>query len=411
LKSSLKSEFFFDLEQKYGAHNYKPLPVVLSKGEGIYLWDIHNKKYFDFLSAYSAVNQGHCNPKIIKALNTQANKLTLTSRAFYNDVLGDYEKYITNIFKYDKVLPMNTGVEGGETAIKLARKWGYLIKKIPENRARVVFATGNFWGRTLAAISSSDDPLSYGDFGPYMPGYDIIPYNDLNSLEVKLKNPETTAFMVEPIQGEAGVIVPDDGYLASVRSLCTKYNVLFIADEVQTGLGRTGKMLATDYEKARPDILILGKALSGGVIPASAVLADDEIMLCIKPGEHGSTFGGNPLASSVCHAALKVIIDEKLSENSYLLGKRFRKSLNSYVEKSSIVLKIRGKGLLNAIEIDNSFDNEIAWKICLELMNKGLLAKPTHGNIIRFAPPLVITEKQLDQCIAIITRTLEMFEP
>jgi ornithine--oxo-acid transaminase len=375
------------------------------------LWDIHSKKYFDFLSAYSAVNQGHCNPKILEALNIQAKKLTLTSRAFYNDVLGDYEKYITNIFKYDKVLPMNTGVEGGETAIKLARKWGYLIKKIPKNKARVVFATGNFWGRTLAAISSSDDPLSYSDFGPYMPGYDIIPYNDLNSLEEKLKNPETTAFMVEPIQGEAGVIVPDDGYLASVRFLCTKYNVLFIADEVQTGLGRTGKMLATDYEKARPDILILGKALSGGVIPASAVLADDEIMLCIKPGEHGSTFGGNPLASSVCHAALKVIIDEKLSENSYLLGKRFRKSLNSYVEKSSIVLKIRGKGLLNAIEIDNSSDKEIAWKICLELKNNGLLAKPTHGNIIRFAPPLVITEKQLDQCIGIIIHTLETFEP
>jgi ornithine--oxo-acid transaminase len=375
------------------------------------LWDIHSKKYFDFLSAYSAVNQGHCNPKILEALNIQANKLTLTSRAFYNDVLGDYEKYITNIFKYDKVLPMNTGVEGGETAIKLARKWGYLIKKIPKNKARVVFATGNFWGRTLAAISSSDDPLSYSDFGPYMPGYDIIPYNDLNSLEEKLKNPETTAFMVEPIQGEAGVIVPDDGYLASVRFLCTKYNVLFIADEVQTGLGRTGKMLATDYEKARPDILILGKALSGGVIPASAVLADDEIMLCIKPGEHGSTFGGNPLASSVCHAALKIIIDEKLSENSYLLGKRFRKSLNSYVEKSSIVLKIRGKGLLNAIEIDNRSDKEIAWKICLELKNNGLLAKPTHGNIIRFAPPLVITEKQLDQCIGIIIHTLETFEP
>ena len=411
MKSSLNSKFFFDVEHKYGAHNYKPLPVVLSRGEGIYLWDIHNKKYFDFLSAYSAVNQGHCNPKILEALNIQAKKLTLTSRAFYNDVLGDYEKYITNIFKYDKVLPMNTGVEGGETAIKLARKWGYLIKKIPKNKARVVFATGNFWGRTLAAISSSDDPLSYSDFGPYMPGYDIIPYNDLNSLEEKLKNPETTAFMVEPIQGEAGVIVPDDGYLASVRSLCTKYNVLFIADEVQTGLGRTGKMLATDYEKARPDILILGKALSGGVIPASAVLADDEIMLCIKPGEHGSTFGGNPLASSVCHAALKVIIDEKLSENSYLLGKRFRKSLNSYVEKSSIVLKIRGKGLLNAIEIDNSSDKEIAWKICLELKNNGLLAKPTHGNIIRFAPPLVITEKQLDQCIGIIIHTLEIFEP
>ena len=411
MKSSLNSKFFFDVEHKYGAHNYKPLPVVLSRGEGIYLWDIHSKKYFDFLSAYSAVNQGHCNPKILEALNIQAKKLTLTSRAFYNDVLGDYEKYITNIFKYDKVLPMNTGVEGGETAIKLARKWGYLIKKIPKNKARVVFATGNFWGRTLAAISSSDDPLSYSDFGPYMPGYDIIPYNDLNSLEEKLKNPETTAFMVEPIQGEAGVIVPDDGYLASVRSLCTKYNVLFIADEVQTGLGRTGKMLATDYEKARPDILILGKALSGGVIPASAVLADDEIMLCIKPGEHGSTFGGNPLASSVCHAALKVIIDEKLSENSYLLGKRFRKSLNSYVEKSSIVLKIRGKGLLNAIEIDNRSDKEIAWKICLELKNNGLLAKPTHGNIIRFAPPLVITEKQLDQCVGIIIHTLETFEP
>ena len=411
MKSSLNSKFFFDVEHKYGAHNYKPLPVVLSRGEGIYLWDIHSKKYFDFLSAYSAVNQGHCNPKILEALNIQAKKLTLTSRAFYNDVLGDYEKYITNIFKYDKVLPMNTGVEGGETAIKLARKWGYLIKKIPKNKARVVFATGNFWGRTLAAISSSDDPLSYSDFGPYMPGYDIIPYNDLNSLEEKLKNPETTAFMVEPVQGEAGVIVPDDGYLASVRSLCTKYNVLFIADEVQTGLGRTGKMLATDYEKARPDILILGKALSGGVIPASAVLADDEIMLCIKPGEHGSTFGGNPLASSVCHAALKVIIDEKLSENSYLLGKRFRKSLNSYVDKSSIVLKIRGKGLLNAIEIDNSSDKEIAWKICLELKNNGLLAKPTHGNIIRFAPPLVITEKQLDQCIGIIIHTLEIFEP
>ena len=411
MKSSLNSKFFFEVEHKYGAHNYKPLPVVLSRGEGIYLWDIHSKKYFDFLSAYSAVNQGHCNPKILEALNIQAKKLTLTSRAFYNDVLGDYEKYITNIFKYDKVLPMNTGVEGGETAIKLARKWGYLIKKIPKNKARVVFATGNFWGRTLAAISSSDDPLSYSDFGPYMPGYDIIPYNDLNSLEEKLKNPETTAFMVEPVQGEAGVIVPDDGYLASVRSLCTKYNVLFIADEVQTGLGRTGKMLATDYEKARPDILILGKALSGGVIPASAVLADDEIMLCIKPGEHGSTFGGNPLASSVCHAALKVIIDEKLSENSYLLGKRFRKSLNSYVDKSSIVLKIRGKGLLNAIEIDNSSDKEIAWKICLELKNNGLLAKPTHGNIIRFAPPLVITEKQLDQCIGIIIHTLETFEP
>ena len=410
MKNSLKSKFYFDLELNHGAQNYKPLPVVLSKGQGVFLWDIDKKKYYDFLSAYSAVNQGHCHPKIIEALNLQANKLTLTSRAFYNDILGTYEKYITNIFNYDKVLPMNTGVEGGETAIKLARKWGYLKKKITKNKARVVFANGNFWGRTLAAISSSDDPLSYSDFGPFMPGYDIIPYNDLNSLEEKLKNPETAAFMVEPIQGEAGVIVPDSGYLSSVRYLCTKYNVLFIADEVQTGLGRTGKMLATDYEKARPDILILGKALSAGVVPASAVLADDEIMLCIKPGEHGSTFGGNPLASSVCLTALKVVIDEKLDENAYLLGNKFRSDLKSYIEKSSIVKEIRGKGLLNAIEINSSSESKIALNICIELMKNGLLAKPTHGNIIRFAPPLVRTEKQLDDCIKIITSVLKTFE-
>ena len=410
MKNSLKSKFYFDLELNHGAQNYKPLPVVLSKGQGVFLWDIDKKKYYDFLSAYSAVNQGHCHPKIIEALNLQANKLTLTSRAFYNDILGTYEKYITNIFNYDKVLPMNTGVEGGETAIKLARKWGYLKKKITKNKARVVFANGNFWGRTLAAISSSDDPLSYSDFGPFMPGYDIIPYNDLNSLEEKLKNPETAAFMVEPIQGEAGVIVPDSGYLSSVRYLCTKYNVLFIADEVQTGLGRTGKMLATDYEKARPDILILGKALSAGVVPASAVLADDEIMLCIKPGEHGSTFGGNPLASSVCLAAIKVVIDEKLDVNAYLLGNKFRSDLKSYIEKSSIVKEIRGKGLLNAIEINSSSESKIALNICIELMKNGLLAKPTHGNIIRFAPPLVITEKQLDDCIKIITSVLKTFE-
>ena len=410
MKNSLKSKFYFDLELNHGAQNYKPLPVVLSKGQGVFLWDIDKKKYYDFLSAYSAVNQGHCHPKIIEALNLQANKLTLTSRAFYNDILGTYEKYITNIFNYDKVLPMNTGVEGGETAIKLARKWGYLKKKITKNKARVVFANGNFWGRTLAAISSSDDPLSYSDFGPFMPGYDIIPYNDLNSLEEKLKNPETAAFMVEPIQGEAGVIVPDSGYLSSVRYLCTKYNVLFIADEVQTGLGRTGKMLATDYEKARPDILILGKALSAGVVPASAVLADDEIMLCIKPGEHGSTFGGNPLASSVCLTALKVVIDEKLDENAYLLGNKFRSDLKSYIEKSSSVKEIRGKGLLNAIEINSSSESKIALNICIELMKNGLLAKPTHGNIIRFAPPLVITEKQLDDCIKIITSVLKTFE-
>ena len=403
-------QHFIDLEYNHGAHNYKPIPVVLSKGEGVYLWDVDGKKYFDFLSAYSAVNQGHCHPEILKVLNSQANKLTLTSRAFYNDVLGVYEKYITNLFKYDKVLPMNTGVEGGETAIKLARKWGYLKKKIPHNKARIVFANGNFWGRTLAAISSSDDPSSYKNFGPYMPGYDIIPYNDLISLEEKLKNHNTAAFMIEPIQGEAGVIVPDEGYLSSVRSLCSKHNVLLIIDEVQTGLGRTGKMLASDHEKVRADILILGKALSGGVLPASAVLANNEIMLCIKPGEHGSTFGGNPLASSVCMAALKVIVDENLSNNSYLLGEKFRSSLKSYIDKSSIVLSIRGKGLLNAIEIDNNKKNDLAWEICLKLKEKGLLAKPTHGNIIRFAPPLVITEEELDKCIQIITSTLKIYE-
>ena len=405
-----ETQHFIDLEYNYGAHNYKPIPVVLSKGEGVYLWDVDGKKYFDFLSAYSAVNQGHCHPEILKVLNSQANKLTLTSRAFYNDVLGVYEKYITNLFKYDKVLPMNTGVEGGETAIKLARKWGYLKKKIPHNKARIVFANGNFWGRTLAAISSSDDPSSYKNFGPYMPGYDIIPYNDLISLEEKLKNHNTAAFMIEPIQGEAGVIVPDEGYLSSVRSLCSKHNVLLIIDEVQTGLGRTGKMLASDHEKVRADILILGKALSGGVLPASAVLANNEIMLCIKPGEHGSTFGGNPLASSVCMAALKVIVDENLSNNSYLLGEKFRSSLKSYIDKSSIVLSIRGKGLLNAIEIDNNKKNNLAWEICLKLKEKGLLAKPTHGNIIRFAPPLVITEEELDKCIQIITSTLKIYE-
>ena len=411
MDTTVKSSYYIDLENNHGAHNYKPIPVVLSRGKGIYLWDVDGKKYFDFLSAYSAVNQGHCHPKIIEVLNSQANKLTLTSRAFHNDVLGVYEKFITDIFKYDKVLPMNTGVEAGETAIKLARKWGYLKKKIPNNKARIIFANGNFWGRTLAAISSSDDPLSFKGFGPYMPGYDIIPYNDLQSLEDKLKNHETAAFMIEPIQGEAGVIVPDDGYLSNVRNLCTKYNVLLIVDEVQTGLGRTGKMLASDYEDVRPDILILGKALSGGILPASAVLADNNVMLCIKPGEHGSTFGGNPLASSICLEALKVIIEEKLSNNSFFLGKKFRSSLKSYIENSSIVSKIRGKGLLNAIEVDNSNENEIAWKICIKLKENGLLAKPTHGNIIRFAPPLVINEEQLSQCVDIIINTLKTFEP
>ena len=330
----MKTNDYLNLELKYGAHNYHPLPVVLSKGEGIYLWDVEGKKYYDFLSAYSAVNQGHCHPKIIKALTDQANQLTLTSRAFYNDILGPYEKFITDFFGYDKVLPMNTGVEGGETANKLARKWGYLKKGIPENEARIIFAKGNFWGRTLAAISSSDDPTSYKGFGPYMPGYDLIPYNDLEALENELKDPNVCAFMVEPIQGEAGVIVPNDGYLKGVRNLCDKYNVLFIADEVQTGIGRTGKILACDHEDVKPDLLILGKALSGGVFPVSAVLANDDVMLCIKPGEHGSTFGGNPVACKVAMAALEVIIDEKLSENAEKLGHIFREELKNI--KSSI---------------------------------------------------------------------------
>ena len=398
------------LENKFGAHNYHPLPVVLKKGVGVYLWDVEGNKYYDFLSAYSAVNQGHCHPKINKALHDQAKVLTLTSRAFHNDILGSYEQYITKLFGYDKVLPMNTGVEGGETANKIARKWGYLKKGIRKDQARIVFASGNFWGRTLAAISTSDDPLSYEGFGPYMPGYDIIPYNNLEALEQKLKDPNVCAFMVEPIQGEAGVVVPDEGYLSGVRLLCNKYNVLFIADEVQTGIGRTGKMLATDYEASRPDILILGKALSGGVFPVSAVLADDDIMMCIGPGEHGSTFGGNPLACAVAHAALKVVIDEDLTQNAFDLGNLFRDKLNLYIKDSSIVKLVRGKGLLNAIVINDSPVSKTAWNICLKLRDNGLLAKPTHGNIIRFAPPLVISKVQLLDCIKIIIDTLKAFE-
>ena len=397
-------------ENKFGAHNYYPLPVVLSRGEGVYVWDINDKKYYDFLSAYSAVNQGHCHPKILEVLNTQASKLTLTSRAFHNDVLGDYEQYITNLFGYDKVLPMNTGVEGGETANKLARKWGYMKKGIQEDKARIIFAQGNFWGRTLAAISSSDDPLSYKGFGPYMPGYTLIPYNDLSALEQEFQDSNVAAFMVEPIQGEAGVVVPDEGYLAGVRSLCTQYNVLFIADEVQTGIARTGKMLACDYEDARPDILILGKALSGGVLPVSAVLADDDIMLCIQPGEHGSTFGGNPLACKVAQAALEVVINEDLANNAAVLGELFRNELTQRLSSTKIVKLIRGKGLLNAIVINDSEDSSTAWDMCLILRNNGLLAKPTHGNIIRFAPPLVITKEQLLDCIDIIVNTLESFD-
>ena len=405
----MDSNTLIDLENNFGAHNYHPLPVVLDRGEGVFVWDAEGKKYFDFLSAYSAVNQGHCHPRIIEALVKQASKLTLTSRAFFNSQLGPYEKFICELFNYDKVLPMNTGVEGGETANKLARKWGYLKKNIPENKARIIFAKGNFWGRTLAAISSSDDPLSYEGFGPYMPGYDLIPYNDLDALENELKDSNVAAFMVEPIQGEAGVVVPDEGYLKGVRELCTKYNVLFIADEVQTGIGRTGKLLATDYENAKPDILILGKALSGGVFPVSAVLANNEVMMCIKPGEHGSTFGGNPLACVVAKAALDVIVDEKLSENAFELGNYFRSEINKFIEKSDLVNLIRGKGLLNAIVINDLETSETAWNLCVEMKNNGLLAKPTHGNIIRFAPPLTITKEELKTCIEIITNTVENY--
>ena len=401
------SSEYIELENKFGAHNYHPLPVVLSKGDGVFVWDVEGNKYYDFLSSYSAVNQGHCHPKIINALKDQASVLTLTSRAFHNNVLGEYEKYMTDLFGYDKVLPMNTGVEGGETANKLARKWGYNIKGIEKNKARIIFAKGNFWGRTLAAISSSDDPVSYEGFGPYMPGYDLIPYNNLELLEKELKDPNVCAFMVEPIQGEAGVVVPDVGYLAGVRKLCTKYNVLFIADEVQTGIGRTGRMLACDFEDARPDILILGKALSGGVFPVSAILADDEVMLCIKPGEHGSTFGGNPLACKVAMAALDVVVEEKLAQKAEHLGKIFRDNLQAV--SSDMISLVRGKGLLNAIVIKPK-DGIEAWDVCLKLRDNGLLAKPTHGDIIRFAPPLVITESQLLDCISIIKNTILSFE-
>ena len=401
-----QSQKYIDLEHKFGAHNYHPLPVVLCKGKGVYVWDVDGKNILTFYHLILQSIRGTVIQKIINALKDQADILTLTSRAFYNNTLAEYEQYITDYFGYDKVLPMNTGVEGGETANKLARKWGYLKKGIPQNKARIIFAKGNFWGRTLAAISSSDDPLSYEGFGPYMPGYDLIPYNDLDALENELKDPNVAAFMVEPIQGEAGVIVPSDGYLSGVRDLCTKYNVLFIADEVQTGIARTGKLLATDYEDARPDILVLGKALSGGVFPVSAVLADDEIMMCIKPGEHGSTFGGNPLANKVAIAALEVVKNENLAENAMSLGILLREELNAI--DSDMISSVRGKGLLNAIVIKPKGEFE-AWDVCLRLRDNGLLAKPTHGDIIRFAPPLTITKEQLVDCIHIIKKTILSF--
>ena len=406
----ISSKKFIDLEQQYGAHNYHPLPVVLSRGEGVYVWDVDDKKYFDFLSAYSAVNQGHCHPKIIKALVDQASKLTLTSRAFYNDVLGDYEKFVTEFFGYDRLLPMNTGVEGGETAVKLARKWAYLKKGVEKNKAKIIFVQGNFWGRTLAAISSSNDPLSTDGFGPFMPGYEIIPYNDLSSLEEAIKDPNVAAFMVEPIQGEAGVVVPDDDYLLKAYELCKKNNVLFIADEVQTGIARTGKLTCCDHHGFKPDLLILGKALSGGVYPVSAVLTSHEIMLTIKPGEHGSTYGGNPLGCKVAMAALRIVKDEMLAENANLMGNYFREKLNQYISKSNIIKLIRGKGLLNAIVINDDEDSNTAWDICLKLKENGLLAKPTHGNIIRFAPPLIINKNQIDQAVEIIIKSVYEYE-
>jgi len=395
---------YIGLEEKYGAHNYHPLPVVLNKGEGVYVWDVDGKRYYDFLSGYSAVNQGHCHPKIIAALMQQAQQLTLTSRAFHSNLLGQYEKYITEYFGYDKVLPMNTGVEGGETAIKLARRWGYTVKGIEENKAKIIFASGNFWGRTMAAISSSTDPSSYANFGPFMPGFEIVDYNNLPALEKALQDKNVAAFMFEPIQGEAGVLVPDEGYLTGIRNLCTEYNVLMIADEIQTGLARTGKMLACDHENVRPDILILGKALSGGILPVIAVLCDDEIMLTIKPGEHGSTYGGNPLACAVAMKALEVLKEENMAANAEAMGELLRSELRKL--NSPFVSIVRGKGLLNAIVIKHS-NPEAAWDLCLALKKNGLLAKPTHGDKIRFAPPLLINKEQMMECVGIIEKSLK----
>ncbi|WP_375447786.1 ornithine--oxo-acid transaminase [uncultured Fibrella sp.] len=401
------------LEDQYGAHNYHPLPVVLSRGEGVFVWDVDNRRYYDFLSAYSAVSQGHCHPRIINALTQQAQRLTLTSRAFHNDQLGRCEKYLCDYFGYDKVLMMNSGVEAGETALKLTRKWAYKVKGIPQNQAKTVFAEGNFWGRTLAAISSSTDPSSTNDYGPLLPGYVLVPYNDLAALEAAFAaDPNIAGFMVEPIQGEAGVLVPDEGYLRGVRSLCTQYNVLFIADEVQTGIGRTGRRIACDHENVKPDILVLGKALSGGVMPVSAVLASDEIMLTIRPGEHGSTFGGNPLGCAVAVAALDVVQDEQLAENAEAMGQLFRRRMNALCAETELVQLVRGKGLLNAIVIQErpAFGEETAWELCLRLRDNGLLCKQTHGDKIRFAPPLVITEAQMNEACDIIEKTVKSFQ-
>lgn len=403
----LSSEQLMQLEDKYGAHNYHPLPVVLAKGQGARVWDVEGKEYFDFLSAYSAVNQGHCHPRIIKALTDQASKMTLTSRAFFNDSLGVYEKFVTEYFGYDKVLPMNTGAEADETALKLCRKWAYKKKGIAENQAKIIVCDGNFHGRTITIVSMSTDPDSYGGFGPFTPGFIKIPYNDLNALAEALKDENIAGFLVEPIQGEAGVFVPDEGYLSKAAAMCKEKNVLFIADEVQTGIARTGKLLACDHENVRPDILILGKALSGGVYPVSAVLADDDIMLCIKPGEHGSTFGGNPVAAQVAMEALKVVTDEKLAERAEYLGNIFREEMRAV--KSEMIALVRGKGLLNAVVIRPKNGKE-AWDVCVKMKENGVLAKPTHGDIIRFAPPLVITEEELREAIERIKKSILFFE-
>ena len=411
ISEKISSEEAIRLEDKYGAHNYHPLPVVLEKGEGVHVWDVEGKKYYDFLSAYSAVNQGHCHPKIVGAMYQQAQKLALTSRAFHNDVLGKYEKFATEYFGFDKLLPMNTGAEAVETAIKIGRKWAYEKKGVKETEAQIIVCENNFHGRTTTIISFSNDEDARKNFGPYTPGFLKIPYNDIDALEETLKSNDNIAgFLVEPIQGEAGVYVPTEGFLKRAKELCEKHNVLFIADEVQTGIARTGKLLAVDHEEVKPDILILGKAISGGVYPVSAVLANDEIMNVIKPGQHGSTFGGNPVACAVAMAALEVIKDEDLAENAEKLGNLFRRLMDDYIRSSGIVKLVRGKGLLNAIVINDSEDSSTAWDICMKLKENGLLAKPTHGNIIRFAPPLVINEEQLRDCVDIITRTLKDFE-
>ena len=408
ITSVKNSQYFIDLENEHGAHNYHPLPVVLEKGEGVYVWDVEGKKYYDFLSAYSAVNQGHSHPKILQALIDQASKLALTSRAFYNSSLGEYEKMITALFGFDKVLPMNSGAEAVETAVKLARKWSYEVKGISENAAKIIVCENNFHGRTTTIVSFSNDPDASKNYGPFTPGFVKIPYNDINALEETLKNdaPNIAAFLVEPIQGEAGVYVPDDGYLKQASELCKKYNVLFIADEVQTGIARTGRLIACHHEDVQPDILVLGKAISGGMYPVSAVLANNEIMNVIKPGQHGSTFGGNPIACAVAMAALDVVRDENLSERAEELGKLFRSEINKVIENTDLITKVRGKGLLNAILINDTPESSTAWNLCLKLKENGLLAKPTHGNIIRLAPPLVITEEQLLECVAIIGKTV-----